>query len=119
MLVNRLLVTLSKALCLEPGSGLALSFQVQRQPNNSSALISGFAHQGLRLAFYRHHISAVFSLQTRQHIIDGKKVEAKAAVPRNSGSGNLLTKKMFVGGTVRAMVAVSNASAPLPLLLQR
>lgn len=39
-------------------------------------------------------------LQTRQHIIDGKKVEAKAAVPRNSGSGNSLTKKMFVGGTV-------------------
>lgn len=39
-------------------------------------------------------------LQTRQHVIDGKKVEAKAAVPRNSGSGNSLTKKMFVGGTV-------------------
>ncbi|DBA69944.1 TPA: hypothetical protein ACH3X2_012437 [Trebouxia sp. C0005] len=38
-------------------------------------------------------------LETRQHIIDGKKVEAKAAVPRNSGSGNSLTKKMFVGGT--------------------
>ena len=34
-------------------------------------------------------------------MIDGKKVEAKAAVPRNSGSGNSLTKKMFVGGTVR------------------
>lgn len=33
-------------------------------------------------------------------MIDGKKVEAKAAVPRNSGSGNSLTKKMFVGGTV-------------------
>ena len=39
-------------------------------------------------------------MQTRQHIIDGKKVEAKAAVPRSSGSGNSLTKKMFVGGTV-------------------
>ena len=41
------------------------------------------------------------AMQRRQHIIDGKKVEAKAAVPRNSGSGNSLTKKMFVGGTVR------------------
>ena len=51
-------------------------------------------------------ILAVLSLQTRQHIIDGKKVEAKAAVPRNSGSGNLLTKKMFVGGTVRTMTIV-------------
>lgn len=48
-------------------------------------------------------------MQTRQHMIDGKKVEAKAAVPRNSGSGNSLTKKMFVGGTVRLALAFLNA----------
>lgn len=41
-------------------------------------------------------------------MIDGKKVEAKAAVPRNSGSGNSLTKKMFVGGTVRLSLTVLN-----------
>lgn len=39
-------------------------------------------------------------VQHREHIIDGKRVEAKAAMPRNSGSGSNLTKKMFVGGTV-------------------
>ena len=48
-------------------------------------------------------------MQTRQHMIDGKKVEAKAAVPRNSGSGNSLTKKMFVGGTVRLSLASLSA----------
>ena len=51
------------------------------------------------------------AMQTRQHIIDGKKVEAKAAVPRNSGSGNSLTKKMFVGGTVSCL-GKKNMSSP-------
>ena len=39
-------------------------------------------------------------LQQREHVIDNKKVEAKAAVPKNSGNSPTLTRKMFVGGTV-------------------
>lgn len=38
-------------------------------------------------------------LEQRNHIIDGKSVEAKAAVPKGVGSGSNLTKKLFVGGT--------------------
>lgn len=38
-------------------------------------------------------------MQQRCHRIDGKNVEAKAAVPKGVGSGNNLTKKLFVGGT--------------------
>ena len=36
-------------------------------------------------------------LQHREHYIDGRKVDAKAAVPRDQGGGKL-TRKMFVGG---------------------
>lgn len=38
-------------------------------------------------------------LEQRNHTIDGKSVEAKAAVPKGVGSGSNLTKKLFVGGT--------------------
>lgn len=37
-------------------------------------------------------------LEQREHVIDGRKIEAKAAVPKTSGTSSL-TKKMFVGGT--------------------
>ena len=39
-------------------------------------------------------------MQQKDHYIDGKKIEAKAAVPKNSGNAPTLTRKMFVGGTV-------------------
>ena len=39
-------------------------------------------------------------MQQKEHYIDGKKIEAKAAVPKNSGNAPTLTRKMFVGGTV-------------------
>lgn len=35
--------------------------------------------------------------QHREHFVDGRKVDAKAAVPRDQGGGKL-TRKMFVGG---------------------
>lgn len=44
--------------------------------------------------------SAQAFLEQREHHIDGRKVDAKAAVPRDQG-GNKLTKKMFVGGVTQ------------------
>ena len=38
-------------------------------------------------------------MQHKEHVIDSKRVEAKAAV-RSADGNNNLTRKMFVGGTV-------------------
>lgn len=40
-------------------------------------------------------------MQKKDHELDNKKIEAKAAVPKNAGGSSGLTRKMFVGGTVR------------------
>jgi hypothetical protein len=40
-------------------------------------------------------------VQKKDHELDHKKIEAKAAVPKNAGGSSGLTRKMFVGGTVR------------------
>lgn len=55
--------------------------------------------RGFGFVTFKEPASAQQFLETREHVLDEKKIEAKAAVPRNSNSGNTLTKKMFVGGT--------------------
>lgn len=40
-------------------------------------------------------------LSNREHVIDGKRVEAKSAVPRSEGNVGRGSTKIFVGGTVR------------------
>lgn len=56
--------------------------------------------RGFGFVTYADFRSAQQFLSQREHHIDGRRVDAKAAVPRNSGSGSQLTRKMFVGGTV-------------------
>lgn len=52
-------------------------------------------------------------MQQRNHTIDGKSVEAKAAVPKGVGSGSNLTKKLFVGGTVSTNFSGSSVASCL------
>jgi hypothetical protein len=47
-------------------------------------------------------------VQKKDHELDHKKIEAKAAVPKNAGGSSGLTRKMFVGGTVRLCRASDN-----------
>lgn len=56
--------------------------------------------RGFGFVTYADFRSAQQFLDQRDHHIEGRRIDAKAAVPRNSGSGSQLTRKMFVGGTV-------------------
>ncbi|CAL5229182.1 g12460 [Coccomyxa viridis] len=55
--------------------------------------------RGFGFVTYKDPTSAQRFLEQKDHYIDGKKIEAKAAVPKNSGNSPTLTRKMFVGGT--------------------
>lgn len=55
--------------------------------------------RGFGFVTFESPLSAQAFLEQRNHTIDGKSVEAKAAVPKGVGSGSNLTKKLFVGGT--------------------
>lgn len=55
--------------------------------------------RGFGFVTFEDPSSAQAFLEQRSHTIDGKSVEAKAAVPKGVGSGSNLTKKLFVGGT--------------------
>lgn len=50
-------------------------------------------------------LNTLTGLQQREHNIDNKRVEAKAAVPKSQGGGQP-PRKIFVGGTVCALDAV-------------
>jgi len=43
--------------------------------------------------------TAMTFLDTRDHVLEGRRIEARAAVPKSQGGGIGMTTKMFVGGT--------------------
>ncbi len=56
--------------------------------------------RGFAFVTFADFHSAQQFLGQRDHEVARRRIDAKAAVPRNSGSGSQLTRKMFVGGTV-------------------
>lgn len=63
-------------------------------------------NRGFGFVTFEHTASAQRFLETQRHEIDEKQIEAKAAIPRHMGGSTQLTKKMFVGGTVRSFRSV-------------
>lgn len=82
------------------------------EPNTTKATLESYCSQwgelsdavvienkGYGFVTFTDPKSAMAFLEQREHMLDGKKVDVKAAVPKTSGGGSQLTKKMFVGGT--------------------
>ena len=74
--------------------------------------------RGFGFVTFAEAASARSFLSQREHSIDGKRVEVKSAVPKGDmssggggggGGGMRPTTKIFIGGTVRIIVALSCA----------
>lgn len=88
------------------GGGPWTHVQHVHQHNNRGEVKDLQVMEGRGFAFvtFTDFHSAQQFLGQRDHEIDRRRIDAKAAVPRNSGSGSQLTRKMFVGGTVCMVV---------------